>query len=68
MAEINYEILGRKVAEIYPDITKELVKTPTISDVSLLTEIYHQQFSVRSDAKSTNPAPKPVTCPDELTA
>jgi len=52
MAEINYEILGRKVAELYPNITKELVKTPTLSDVTLLTEIYHQQFSIRSDAKS----------------
>jgi len=52
MAEINYEILGRKVAELYPVITKELVRTPIFCDVSLLTEIHNQHFSDRKGAKS----------------
>lgn len=52
MADINYEILGRKVSELYPNIAKELVKSPQLCDISLIEEIHDQHFSDKQSAKS----------------
>lgn len=52
MADINYEILGRKVSELYPEIAKELIKSPQLCDISLIEEIHDHHFSENQSAKS----------------
>lgn len=44
MAEINFETLGRKVAELHPDIAKQLVVIPTLCDLSFISQIFDAKF------------------------
>ena len=52
MAEINYETLGRKVAELYPDIAKQLIITPTLCELSLIPEIFSTHFKDSTESNS----------------
>lgn len=40
--EINYEILGRKVAILHPDIAERLNSSPKLTDVLLVSEIFRR--------------------------
>ena len=51
MAE-NYEILGRKVAELYPDIAQKLRVTSILIDPELITDIRERYFSSTDSTKS----------------
>ena len=49
---VNYEILGRKVAELYPDIAEKLIVSPVLSDTGFITEIKEIYFSDSQSTKS----------------
>lgn len=51
MAE-NYEILGRKVAELYPDIAQKLIVHSVLSDPELITELRELYFEHIDSTKS----------------
>lgn len=52
MADINYEILGRKVAELYPDIAEQLTVRARITDMELISEIHDQYLNSESSTKN----------------
>jgi len=47
--EINYETLGRKVAELYPDIAKQLHVKPDLNDLSIIQQIFDSRFKDNPD-------------------
>ena len=51
MAE-HYEILGRKVAELYPEIAEKLRVESKIKDLELISEIHDLYFNSTDSSKS----------------
>ncbi len=53
MAETNYEILGRKVKMLYPEIAEKLISKPVLSDIEKIPDIFCTcHFNQNTDHKT----------------